>query len=351
MIFNVNFLPAKYGDCIWIEYGEAGDTKRILIDGGTSGTKKHIRELLDAIPGDKHFELIVVTHIDRDHLEGILSLLDEDELDFTVGAIWFNGWNHLPGNDPLEHFGAVQGERLTASILKHELPWNKKFDGKAVMIHDDQPLPEITLDGGMKLTLLSPTMENLAVLRDKWEKEVEKANLIPGFGLVEPQDDGIEPFGADEPDVEALFEEEFHEDEAAANGSSIAFLASYGGKSVLFAGDSFPGVILRSLNKLYEGKAPVDLVKLSHHASAHNTSPELITKLDCKRFVISTNGSIYKHPSQVTVARVIRLQGPGTELIFNYKTAYNRCWDLTSLKEKYNYVATFPQDEGIEVSV
>lgn len=351
MPFNINFLPAKYGDCIWVEYGDEGSTRNILIDGGTSGTRNHIKDMLQAIPGKKHFELIAVTHIDRDHLEGILSLLEENTLSFSVDAFWFNGWNHLPGNNLFEPFGAVQGERLTAAIIKHGLPWNKYFDKKAIVVDADKPLPEITLADGLKLVLLSPTIENLAVLRGKWEKEVEHANLDPGFGLAEPVENGMEVFGMEEPDVDALVLEDFHEDEAAANGSSIAFLAMYDGKSVLFTGDSFPGVILNSLNKLYNGRAPVDLVKLSHHASAHNTSPELIDKLDCKRFVISTNGSIYKHPSQVTIARVLHLKGSGTELIFNYKTDYNKCWDLSSLKNKYHYVATFPENEGIRVVV
>ena len=351
MVFNINFLPAKYGDSIWIEYGDEASLKRILIDGGTGGTKAHIREQLNSIPDNKHLELIVVTHIDRDHIEGILSLLEEKELGFSVGDIWFNGWSHLPGNNPLEHFGALQGERLTTSIIKHQLSWNEAFARKAVVVPDDGLLPEITLEGGMKIIPLSPTVQNLKILREKWQEEVLDANLIPGFGVVLPKDDNIEVYGAQVPDVEALNKQAFLEDEAPANGSSIAFLAIYAGKSVLFAGDSFPSVILNSLNRLLAGKAPLDLVKLSHHASAHNTSPELIEKLDCKRFAISTNGSIYKHPAHVTIARIIKIQGSGTELIFNYKTDYNKAWNLKSLKDTYQYVATFPKSEGVLIQV
>lgn len=351
MIFDIHFLPAKYGDSIWIEYGTAGNTKIILIDGGTGGTKKHIRELIKTLPGEKNIELLVVTHIDKDHIEGILSLLKDDQLDFTVGSTWFNGWSHLPASEH-EHLGAKQGENLSKEILKHKLAWNKEFNEKAVVIPDDGVLPIIDLSGGMKLTLLSPTRKNLAVLRDKWEEELSKLNLVPGFGEEEAIDDDIESLGIEEPDVEELVKEEFHEDEAAANGSSIAFLAEYGDKKVLFAGDSFPGVIMESLNKIYAGEVQLDLVKLSHHASAHNTSPDLIKKLDCKRFVISTNGSIFKHPAQVTVARVVHLKkGEGTELIFNYKSDYNKCWNLNSLKDDYGYTTIYPTTEGVKVSL
>ena len=50
MRFDINFLPARYGDCIWIEYGTNNKTHRILIDGGTSGTKADIKELIEALP-------------------------------------------------------------------------------------------------------------------------------------------------------------------------------------------------------------------------------------------------------------------------------------------------------------
>jgi beta-lactamase superfamily II metal-dependent hydrolase len=351
MKFDIHFLPAKYGDCIWIEYGPAGDTKNILIDGGTGGTKKHIRDMLKALPGEKEVELLVVTHIDKDHIEGILSLLSEEELGFSVGSVWFNAWKHLPRpENEDEEFGARQGELLSAAILKHGLNWNKEFEGGAIVLTDNGDIPVILLPGGMKLTLLSPNKGNLSVLREKWEDELKKLDLVPGFGEEVPDDD-IDSFGVDIPDIEQLAAEAFHEDEAAANGSSIAFLAEYGGERVLFAGDAFPSVVLNSLNKLYNEEVPLSLVKLSHHASAHNTSPELIEKLDCKRFVISTNGSIFKHPAQVTVARVIHLKGEGTELIFNYKSDYNKCWNISSLKENYGYSTVYPSAEGIKIEL
>jgi len=352
MKYEVTFLPARYGDSIWIAYGTNNKTHRILIDGGTSGTKNDIRDLLETLPGNqRHFELMVVTHIDRDHIEGILALLEEEELGFEVDDFWFNGWEHLP-EDEEEELGAVQGERLTAALKKHHIKWNKAFGKKAVVIPASGNLPEITLPGGMKITLLSPLLENLVKLRPKWEKEVKEAGLVPGFGAlpVPDLDDDEEHLGV-LPDVNALNEEEFHEDTAAANGSSIAFLGSFGGKTVFYGGDSFPGVVLASLNKLFTNKARVELVKLSHHASAHNTSPELIEKFETDKFLISTNGSNYHHPSAVTVAKVIKRGGPAVELYFNYRSEDNKVWDSATLKTKHSYKAFYPAGEGITIPV
>ena len=76
---------------------------------------------------------MVVTHIDRDHIEGILALLEEDELPFKVDDFWFNSWQHLK-QVRTEELGAGQGERLTAAIIKHQIKWNKAFENKAVVI-------------------------------------------------------------------------------------------------------------------------------------------------------------------------------------------------------------------------
>ena len=355
MKFSIHFLPAKYGDSIWIEYGEPDNLKYILIDGGTGGTRKHINQMIDKIPGtNKKLELLVVTHIDKDHIEGILSFLEQPELGITIKEIWFNGWCHLPGNPAIEHFGAVQGERLTAAILKNGILWNKKFESGPVVLPDDNANTSVNLAGQFKLVLLSPSNENLANLKPVWDKEVREAGLEPGFGLAEPEEteSETEAFGEGSPDIETLASTIFHEDEAAANGSSIAFMAEFEGKRVLLAGDAFPGVILNSLEKIYgNGKVSVDLFKLSHHASAHNTSPELLKKVKCNNFIISTNGSIYKHPSIETIARVIKSAGKNTKLYFNYRTKFNEIWDDNLLMEEYKYEAIYPDTEGIRIDL
>ena len=348
MPLTIQFLPARFGDCILLKYGPDTEPLYVLIDGGTGGTKKEIRAALESIPEDRrHLELLVVTHIDQDHIEGILRLLEEDELGFTVGDFWFNGWNHLPGNPLNEPFGAVQGERLSARILHHKLPWNEYFGGKAIVIPETGELPVIQLEGGLTLTLLSPYQQHLENLKPKWVDEVLEAGLEPGFGNQHEDEEvngNLEPFGDGMPDIAQLNEEEFHEDEAAANGSSIAFLAEFEGFRILLAADAFPSTILASLNKLERGRVTLDLCKVSHHASAHNTSPELLEKLNCKKYMVSTNGAKFKHPAPVTIARLIKKGGSQPEIYFNYRTVYNEIWDEDLLRMEYNYTTTYASD-------
>jgi len=72
-MINIELIQAAQGDCIWIEYGEDADSlHRILIDGGTQGTYKHLKERIENLsPDERHFDLLVITHIDSDHIAGI----------------------------------------------------------------------------------------------------------------------------------------------------------------------------------------------------------------------------------------------------------------------------------------
>lgn len=345
MIYNVILLPAKYGDAILIEYGDGDFVKRILVDGGTGGTRKHIHDYFEKLPKEeRQVELLIVTHIDRDHIEGILKILEKDSFNFTIKEIWFNAFKHLSFDDEIEVFGAEQGERLTDAILKHNLNWNSSFAGKAVMVNENGNLPVIELEGGFNIVLLSPTQKELAALRPVWEKEVLRAGLIPGGGHgTQPLPDNIEQFGVDQPNVEELIREPFKEDDSEANGSSIGFVGEFHGKKVLFAGDSFPSVIFNSLKSQQpDGALNFDLVKISHHASHGNTSPDLLQNIDCEKFAISTNGSIYYHPSKATIARIVTSRNK-CNLYFNYKTDFNDVWNHSRLKSAYNFETIFPE--------
>jgi len=356
-MLKIELLPARFGDCIWIDYGDAAHSYRVLIDGGTRGTRKDIKKRLNRISGDRRFELLVVTHIDRDHIEGVLDLLSQDDPGFLVRDLWFNGWCHLPDNPEDEKFGAVQGEKLTDRIVKLGWCWNQDFAGKAVVVPEGGELPVHELPGGLKLTLLSPTPDKLITLKPTWEAEVRKNNLDPGFAL-EPNDVAeteVEIFAPMElPDVRALADSPFDEDDSPANGSSIAFLAEFEGKRLLLAGDAHPSVLNNTLHRLSPNKPlALDLCKLPHHGSDHNVSRELLGNLSCERYVFSTNGSIYHHPDPAAVSRVIVGGGDYPELIFNYRSAHNQIWELPLLRNRHHYRVSYPDpdQEGIVIEL
>src|SRR4030042_6362446 len=114
-MFRIEVLPAFHGDCILSQYGNPDAPRRILIDGGPIGAYKGLCAPPDDLPpGKRRFELLVVTHVDGDHIEGAVRLLAERTQEFHFDDVWFNGWKHL--DDRKGILGPVQGEFLSALI-------------------------------------------------------------------------------------------------------------------------------------------------------------------------------------------------------------------------------------------
>ena len=344
-IFSVEMLPAREGDCLWISYGDPDDPSHLLIDGGRKATAQAVRAKIESLPADKrHLELVVVTHVDRDHIEGMLDILDSGLWGASVGDIWFNGFHHLkPG---LDAFGAVQGERLTDLIDGRRLPWNLAFDGGQVAIPVGEPRALPPLPGGLRLTLLSPTPDKLEELRPVWVRECRKAGMIPGSRpRREPLPDGIESFGT--PDIEELAATPFKADHSEANGSSIALLAEFEGRRILLGADAHTDVLTPSVRRLAgDGRLRLDAFKVPHHCSAHNLSEELLSAIDCKRYLVSTNGSYFKHPEPVAISRIIRFGGPGAEIVFNYRTEQTERWDVAGLRARHRFEVSYPAQDA-----
>jgi hypothetical protein len=344
MTFSLEMLPAREGDCLLLSYTDGMRRRHVLVDGGRSATCMHHKTRLEEIPdNEREFELLVISHIDRDHIEGVVTLLSDQNCPITFKDIWFNGYGHLKAVVDEEYFGGVQGEKLT-ELLLDGLPWNLSFAKKSLRVPKTDLPPSIDFPGGLKLTLLSPTADQLLALEPFWKKECEKAGILPTEELPQefPEE---EHFGAI--DVDSLADEAFEEDSAKANGSSIALLAEYQGRRVLLGADAYPGVVLEALNRVFSStdRIHLDAFKVAHHGSRANLSAEMLNRIDCRRYVISTNGSYFKHPSRQAMARILKYGGPKKDIVFNYKTQYTEIWDEASLLEKHGYSVIFG-DEG-----
>lgn len=354
--FDVDMLPAGHGDSLWIEYGDDTAKHRVLVDCGTHGTAKELRRRVEGLTeAQRRFDLFVMSHVDADHIGGALPFLRTLRHDVKVDDLWFNGWRHLGGQ-----LGARQGEMFSSAIRDFGLPWNRFRDGAAIVV-DGDTLPECTLAGGMHLTLLSPTPATLSKLAPVWRRELKRSGLEPGSRV----DYGrfLKGKPSTSTDVDALAETEFEGDKGAPNGSSIAVLAEYGGASVLLGADAHAPVLERSIRSLIRRRGgrrlKVDAFKVSHHGSQNNVSKELLQLLDCRHYLVSSNGDHFYHPDREAIARIVKYGRPddgrpdgGDPVIhFNYKSRYSAVWERPDLQEKHGYRASYPAHERAGATV
>lgn len=339
-------LPARQGDALWIEYGAARRPTRILIDAGTRGTYKVVKERAEQVAGEPVLELLVITHVDSDHVGGAPKLVVDGELRLQARHVWFNGREQLERRA----LGPVEGEILSAAIAKRGWQLNTCFPKKVAVV-TGSTLPTVTLPGGMAITLLSPTPAGLKRLLPVWLDAVRDAGLLEGqAGALEEaaRRRGV-ALGDRVPDVDALTAAS-PIDTAPANGSTIAFLAEYEGMSCLFGGDAHPDVLVTSIKKLLKDRGATRLelsgLKVPHHGSAHNVTEELTRLVHARKYLFSTDGTQTEHPDPPAVARILKSLRGEAELVFNYKTPFTEPWRNRALQTRFGYTAHYPPAGG-----
>ena len=355
-LFRLTMLPASEGDSLILSYGPdeaAGSLRHVVIDGGRKKTWPHLLAQLTAIAArGEAVELLLLSHIDADHIDGLLELAETEQLPLTPKAVWFNSYDQLKGLVPaggLQPMGARAADAYTLALKAKGWPLNGEFGGKAIHI-EARPAP---FDfAGLKLTLISPTRPKLWKLWTEWEEWRQAHPVLQPLGKrAFPTTLDVETLSAPSPN-----------DGTAPNGSSIALIAEFAGRRVLLGADAHPDVLLASLTALAgagagvgpgaEKSVPLDLVKLPHHASRANVTRAVLELLDCHRFAISTSGAVFGHPDPEAIARVLKFGRPGTKtLLFNYASDRSKPWDDPALKAQWDYSCVFPTAEAAPLTI
>ncbi len=303
-----------------------------------------LRDRIDQLsPRDRHIDLVVVTHIDADHIGGILPLFSSN-VGLSIGDVWFNGLPQLPDDGGVSR-SVAQGANLvgllSAAGTGTPPPWNEAFGRAAVMTGGDGALLPVERDGWPSITLLSPTPRRLARLRTAWERDM--ARVRRGEPTDEP---AAHRRRADLTDLAAVAATPTPKDTSAANGSSIGFLLEHAGTACLLGADAFSSVLGAALTTLanQRGGTPidVDLFKLPHHASQANITPALLRLVPARHYVVSTNGDRFDHPDDIALARVVTAGPCGLTLWFNYATPATQRWGDPTLTQRYGFSARYP---------
>lgn len=373
-------LPALNGDCILVEFQTS---HYILIDGGYVDTYENylLPTLKEIESRGGELDVVVVTHIDGDHISGIIRLLED--MPIGIGEIWYNGYRHIQSvavttedketfvhrsickesqSEECKPISAKQGCTLSALIARNGIPWNIPWKGNTIMA----PM-SFTL-GDAIIHVLSPNNEDIGALESFWKKRLIKDGLLKKAHSEEFWDDAYEfSLSKDMPgfhlhekkvsksyDLLKLCKEAYEPDGSASNGSSISFVLETKGKRLLFLGDSHSETVVVSLRALYgEEKVPYifDAVKLSHHGSYNNNSPELIKLIVSDKWLVSTNGDKYNHPDMPTLAHIIT-KGKGMKIYFNYYLPICRELSDGLYHKDFDFEIITPEGEnGIQIEI
>lgn len=303
---NIEFLQAGIGDSVWITHNKSN----IVIDGGKRASA--IKERYKQVPKDENLDLLIVTHVDSDHIAGIIALVDkmrqQGELN-RLKQVWFN----FPKKEESDEYSVAEGNYLSTGLCKVEgLCWcNNTSDliGHDVVIGDIH-LHVLAPDHNVSEEYNPKAPEELGAESADWDVELKT--------LIE---------NADDDDL----------DTGGPNSQSIVIVVECEGKRVLLPGDCTPNellVALKAYNSVNGAPLKLDLMKLPHHGSVRNITKDIMSEVACSNFVISTNvNKKYLFPNKESIAKLISYRNCAEETInihFNYREAL----DVLNITEK-----------------
>lgn len=307
-------VQAKDGDCFLL--GTDDPPTLIVLDGGSRGTYPNfLRERLCALKSEGltlRVRLVVVSHIDADHITGVLDMLrEQDELRnngeirwLAIDSLWHNAFRDIYkdevhassatvaaaslGSAPAELLPLIDGEKARAVVASVRqgndvnnlakalgIKVNREENGGLIMA-TEQSCKRVAITDKLSFVLLGPRKEQLARLKEEWLKSKEKAAS----------------------NSEAAVAADYL-NRTIPNLSSIVFLAEYSGgeqpRRWLFTGDAGGDLILQGLKSAglldARGRIHLDLLKVQHHGSNHSIEKSFLEQVSADHYVISGNGN------------------------------------------------------------
>lgn len=330
MIVMMN--QAGNGDCILVE----SEGCRVLVDGGTAASFDEWKAVVSI---DNNLECLIVTHIDDDHVNGIIKLI-ESEYRIEIDNVIFNGAKQIldldydkqsdedyayealaidfsPNSDEVVEIGYSEATSLSYLLEEKNYQINKINKGKA--IHADSYSGSISI-GAFEIEFVGPTRKALARLKRAWfdilsERGLKRKGVTKihskAFekyvnGLALEHEEALNISSEQSNSINKLSETEYQADKSLANETSLSFIMRSNGKSILMLGDAHMETVIEWLDKNEISVLTVDAVKVAHHGSNKNINKELIERLNCKNYFISTNGKRYFHPDLDVIAKIAR---------------------------------------------
>ncbi|WP_306262690.1 MBL fold metallo-hydrolase [Pararhizobium sp. IMCC21322] len=307
---TLRVIKAKHGDSLLL----FADDNTILIDGGPSGVyDRYLRHQLQALPksGEEPpvIDLVMVSHIDADHIDGILDLTAElieardEERDpiVHVRRAWHNSFADtiaksvgvspaatrsqaaslagafdemsLGGFDPHESklvlASVGQGRQLRLDLKALNIDVNQRFKDRLALLDNAQTPWK---SGALSLDVIGPGQEQVDRLRKEWAKKLKK--------ILEKEADA-------ETAAHSM-------DTSVSNLASIVVVAEAYGKTVLLTGDARGKMIMEWLEKTGRlqsgGTVHFDILKLPHHGSDRNVTKEFFQRVTADHYVVCGDG-------------------------------------------------------------
>ena len=347
---KISAFHVKDGDCVLIR---GDDDTVILADGGRSTSfEKHVAPELTKEKLKTDIDLVYVSHIDNDHISGVLKLIQasigwevfdfhENETDFTgspptlprpasIKTIWHNGFVELIDDQSGKIQKALElatralalntnavdlfelyDNLVTGVAATLELNYRLEFSGKLGILNPESKRADKLMllsskkekhtVGEFEVFVLGPTVKALEELRDYWNDWLDDHDLdVPEIRRMAEEESKTTGVQEEEALLRLLLGEasslgEGTEGVSEPNVASLALLLEDGNHKILLTGDARSEELLSGLrkHKLITKKKGihVDVLKVQHHGAAGNVTEEFCKFVTADHYIFCANGA------------------------------------------------------------
>jgi len=385
-MIDIKCYPAKNGETFLVRVPSIQFA--MLIDGGYADTfQRHIRTDLEKLAaGDYVLDIVVASHIDADHISGLLSFFQSNgpahiPTIIPVREVLYNGLRSL--NAPTEEHTEISPDDLAIlwelRQVGYPLPDEARNTEQEISVRQGNSLAQLLHAGGyqwntstgtapvggdglthlslpqVEIRVLGPTKDRLNALKKKWTADIRRLGFV---GSLKGLDDVFEYLCAGEVTAHenqmiassgGELEQAYFPDNSVTNGSSISIIVEIGAGRLLFLGDSWADDNYAALKPM--GPTIFDAIKIAHHGSVRNTSPDLLTLVDSPHYFISTNGNGHEHPNFAVLKAIVDRPSTFCRTIhFNYSTPASRRLKTYQSKSGANFTVEEKNTDWISVS-
>lgn len=264
-VLEIYTYNAGKGDCVRLRFAE---THNIFIDSGVTRFASEFKRICDQIiaSGDT-LDILILTHVDDDHIGGILANLRFSTYECPFQEVWMNYDRTTSASDT--NLSTRQNNEVAARLNARSIPIKQSLKGDKRVV------------AGAAIEVLWP--ENTEV-KPEQRLDVHLAHHNDyGQSLSHLAEDPIK----------------LH-DSSQNNKNSIVFTFNFEDHRLLFTGDAWAEDVVRATGYF-------DLVKLSHHGSVRNISEQYPSSFHASDYLICTDG--VDHPDKQTIAKLEKWYG------------------------------------------
>ena len=266
-MLEVYTYNAGKGDCIRLRFAEKHN---IFIDTGVMSFACRFKAICDEIIKDGEIlDALILTHVDDDHIGGILGNLRKSSYKCLFNEVWMNHEGSYSDAD--RQLSVQQNNEVYAKLIQRGVRTLPMMKGTVKEV------------AGAKIETiwpLSTASESQVIVR---QDTMLSRHSDYRYSL---------KYLSNKPITKR--------DRSQNNKNSIIFTFSYDNHKLLFTGDAWAEDVVKA-------KGKYDLIKLPHHGSVRNISEEYAKTISANKFLICTDGEA--HPDKQTIAKLEKWYG------------------------------------------